>query len=52
MRGQCTGSRNQRTVPEMNAIEAAHRDGGSPMMGLQTPYSTYEFHRQAAAVRM
>ena len=35
VRRQRAGPRDQRAVPEVNAIEAAHRDGGSSMMGLQ-----------------
>jgi hypothetical protein len=50
VRCQRTGPRDQRAVPEMNAIETAHRDGSPPMMGLQALYSTYEFHRQALAL--
>ncbi len=40
-------------MPEVYAIEAANCDGGSSMMGLQSLYSTDEFHDgQALALRM
>ena len=40
-------------MPQVNAIEAADRDGGPSMMGLEALDSTYEFHgSQAPLLRM
>jgi hypothetical protein len=40
-------------MPEMDAIEAAHRDGGPPMPGLERLHSSHEFHGDyAPALRM
>ena len=38
------GARDQRAVPQVNAVEAADRDGGAAMFGLQALQAADEFH--------